>query len=222
MSKLKEVENYIETLDYSLEEIKGIETNPVSLASAIMLYAHQGQKRINGESYYYHPQRVYFSLREFIDANEDGTNINEEWLEKYCFPLKGAQEVALLHDVVEDTQLSMVDIELMFNEVGLSEYFSKYIKEPLNLITHSKEEPYNGYINKVLTNKVASIVKFLDLHDNLNYLSLIEFGDQELDRCEKYLKYAKQINDKHHFIENCRCYRDLFKNKPNKLDERDA
>ena len=83
MSKLKEVESYLETLGYSLEEIKGIETNRISLASAIMLYAHQGQKRINGEPYYHHPQRVYFSLRDFIGADDEGKNINEDWLDKY-------------------------------------------------------------------------------------------------------------------------------------------
>mgnify|MGYP003308205705 CR=1 FL=1 len=215
MSKLKEVESYLETLGYSQEEIKGIETNRVSLASAIMLYAHQGQKRINGEPYYYHPQRVYFSLRDFIGADDEGKNINEEWLDRYVFPLKGTQEVALLHDVVEDKDFTMSDIESIYNELEFGEYFRKYIKDSLEIITHKKDASYENYIEEVLLDKRASIVKFLDLHDNLNFLSLNEFGILEFERCEKYLKYVKQINDKHHFIENGRCYRELFKNKTN-------
>lgn len=216
MSRIKEIEDYLMSITYSKEEIKTLVKNPILLASAITMCAHSGQKRTNGEAYYHHPQKVYESLREFIGANQDGFNINEEWLEKHMFPLKGTQEVALLHDVAEDTSFTVSDLKAIYEECGMLDYFSKYIEEPLILITHNKEDAYDEYLEKVLSNRTSSIVKFLDLHDNLNYLSLIEFNQGELERCERYLKYAKKINDKHHFLENGHCYRDLFRKKPNK------
>ena len=69
--------------------------------------------------------------------------------------------VAILHDVMEDTDLTVEDIE---KEVPLSEKE----KEALVLLTHKKYEPYIDYIQKIKDsgNSIAFIVKGADVIRN--------------------------------------------------------
>jgi len=68
--------------------------------------------------------------------------------------------VALLHDVVEDSQTWTVE--------GLrAEGFPEVIVEAVDAISRRKGEQYFSYINRVLRNDVARSVKLADLNDNL-------------------------------------------------------
>lgn len=197
-------EMIIETLITNIEEgkVKG----PVGIAKFISQLAHTGQRRDNGHGYYVHPRNC---VRLFYDLVSIDGSINGEILTKYKIPY-GVIEVAYLHDVVEDTELTHQDIRDIFKEVGEEQVFDEYIDVPLELITHDKKEDYDKYIQKVLKHPVSSLVKMLDLSDNMNLFGLSVLGGKELERAIKYAKYFKTINDEWHFLETLKnCYVDI-------------
>lgn len=69
--------------------------------------------------------------------------------------------LAFLHDVVEDTEVTLDEIE---------ENFGKYIRNCVNVLTHEKEfETYPQYIDRVMSSNfaVAKLVKHADMKDHL-------------------------------------------------------
>ena len=98
--------------------------------------AHAGQKRNNGNNYIIHPIRV---------SQEVHTEV-----QRVC---------ALLHDVVEDTDVDLIDIKMHFG-VGIA--------DTINCLTHRKGESYHDYITRVLEDDDAVAVKIADICDNLS------------------------------------------------------
>ncbi len=66
--------------------------------------------------------------------------------------------VALLHDVVEDTNTTLEDIK----SLGVGEEIIKAI----DLLTHKKDADYDEYIRNIAGNALAKSVKLADLADN--------------------------------------------------------
>ncbi|MCH5179819.1 MAG: hypothetical protein J1F32_01215 [Erysipelotrichales bacterium] len=194
-------------------------TRQIYLSSAytamiISMYAHRNQKRENGEKYYLHPTRVLWLYRVAIGIDDDYPRFYDIDLMHECnIPFEGVQEVCLLHDVIEDTNITIEDIENIFIESFLGDYFNNYIKEPLLLITHDKSDDYDTYIEKVMKHPISSLVKLMDLVDNSKVSTLKTFGEKEYNRTLGYIRYAKKINDSYHYIENFEKYRRLFKMK---------
>ncbi|NLC96473.1 MAG: GTP pyrophosphokinase [Erysipelotrichaceae bacterium] len=91
--------------------------------------------------------------------------------------------VALLHDVVEDTDYTIEDLEKLF---------PKEIIDALLLLTHDNEVPYLKYIENIKSNKLATKVKLADLKHNSDTTRLEKIEDKELYRLEKYKK-AQEI-----------------------------
>lgn len=87
--------------------------------------------------------------------------------------------VALLHDVLEDSELySIEDFK----------FLDKEQMEAILLLTHSANEEYFNYINKVKTNKIALAVKLSDLRHNSNLKRLKTITERDINRRNKYLK----------------------------------
>ena len=87
---------------------------------------------------------------------------------------------ALLHDVVEDTAITFEDL---YN-AGIS----KDIIDILKLLTHSDDEDYFDYIERIKSDSSAVNVKLADLRHNSD-LSRFETPTQmDIDRAEKYRK----------------------------------
>jgi len=107
---------------------------------------HWGQKDKVGKPYILHPLRVMLSL----EGQEKDVLI-----------------VAVLHDIVEDTDATLSDLK--------SRGFNQKIIDAIDAITRRKEETYSNYILRCKENKIAKIVKLADLEDNRN-------------RCVKVLK----------------------------------
>ena len=88
--------------------------------------------------------------------------------------------VALLHDVVEDTDDTLDDLRCMgFPEKAI---------EALTLLTHDPAVPYMDYVAAIKPNPVARTVKLADLYHNSDLLRLDEIDEQALERVEKYHK----------------------------------
>lgn len=112
-------------------------------AVAVALKAHDGQVDKKGVPYILHPMRVGASLHEF------GTD----------FVIAG-----LLHDVVEDTPMTIADLETL----GAS----SSVVTALALLTKADaHEPYLKYVERAASHEIAGWVKAADIFDNFNRLS---------------------------------------------------
>ena len=136
-----------------------IYTELTKKALKLSFEAHKNQVDKSGMPYVYHP----FHLAEQMETEE--TVI-----------------VALLHDVVEDTDYTLDDIIAMG--------FSDSVVEALALMTHDKSVPYMDYVAKIKSNPIAKAVKLADLKHNSD-LSRLDFIDEKSQQRVK--KYGQAI-----------------------------
>ncbi len=130
--------------------------NKYKKALKIATEAHKGQMRTSGGEYITHPIRV-------------ASHFDEEKL----------KIIAILHDVVEDTKVTPMDLIIHFNE--------EIIMAIIALSRH-KSETYYDFIIRCKRNPLARIVKIVDIKDNLS----------DLEQCHKKDKYnlAKHLLEK--------------------------
>lgn len=87
---------------------------------------------------------------------------------------------ALLHDVVEDTNMGFADLE--------AEGFPKSVVDALRLLTHDEKTDYMDYVKALSGNRIAARVKLADLRHNSTAGRLPFIGDKERERMGKYLE----------------------------------
>ncbi|MBQ4563002.1 MAG: GTP pyrophosphokinase [Lachnospiraceae bacterium] len=92
--------------------------------------------------------------------------------------------VALMHDVVEDSEITFEDLE--------SEGFPEDVIAALRLMTHDAAVPYMDYVRAIKTNPIATTVKLADLEHNSDLSRLDVVDEWALKRVEKY-RQAKEI-----------------------------
>jgi len=134
-----------------------IYTEKTKKALKLCFEAHKEQRDKNGMPYVFHP----FHLAEQMGSEE--TTI-----------------VALLHDVVEDTEYTLEDIRKMD--------FGDAVVEALALLTHDDDTPYMDYVAAIKENEIARAVKLADLRHNSDLSRLDIVDEKALKRREKYLK----------------------------------
>lgn len=66
--------------------------------------------------------------------------------------------VAVLHDVLEDTEMSIQDLK--------QEGFSRTVLETVAMLTKRKDMTYFDYIDDILCSELASKVKIAEIEDN--------------------------------------------------------
>ncbi len=94
---------------------------------------------------------------------------------------------ALLHDVVEDTDITLRDLA----EMG----FPKDVLDALTLLTHDETVPYLDYVAKLKDNPIARAVKLADLEHNSDLTRLDTVDEAALRRVEKYKKAAELLKN---------------------------
>lgn len=137
-----------------------INTKLTRKAMIIAYEAHKSQVDKSGVPYIYHPIHV----AEQMDTENE------------CI-------IALLHDVVEDTNVTFKQLE---------EVFSKEIIDILKLLTREENIEYDEYIKRIKNNSIACKVKIADLTHNLDKTRLDFVTEVDVKRNEKYKK-ALQI-----------------------------
>ena len=85
---------------------------------------------------------------------------------------------ALLHDVIEDSDISLEDLK--------AEGFPEPILEALSLLTHEKQVPYLEYVQRLKGNELARKIKLADLTHNSDVSRLSIQDDSSRQRFEKY------------------------------------
>lgn len=132
-----------------------IYTPKTKLALKVCFEAHKEQVDKSGLPYVFHP----FHLAEQMQTEE--TTV-----------------VALLHDVVEDTTVTLS----MLAEKG----FSQEILDAVALMTHKDGVDYMDYVRAIKENPIAKAVKLADLRHNSDVTRLDVVDEKALKRREKY------------------------------------
>lgn len=124
-------------------------------AMALAYEAHRDQLDKGGLPYIYHP-----------------IHLAEQMTEEYTVC------TALLHDVAEDTDISLAQLA--------AEGFPPEVTEALALLTHDADEPYMDYIQRLKHNPIAAAVKLADLRHNSDLKRLDRPTEKDLARAVKY------------------------------------
>lgn len=126
-------------------------------ALAIAEDAHKGQVDKAGVDYIQHPL--------FVASLVEG---------------ELAKTVALLHDVVEDSDWTLEDLR----KEGLPEE----VVQAVGILTKKRNENYEEYILRVKQNPLARQVKLADLQHNSDLSRLANVTDRDRKRVAKYQK----------------------------------
>ena len=138
-----------------------------TLEDAILLAvsAHRGRKDKAGEVYILHPLRVMLRMK----TEEEGT-------------------VAVLHDVIEDTNYSVKDLR----KAG----YSQKILRSLDYLTRRDHEEYDQFIRRVKRDPLARKVKIADIEDNLDLARIKHPKKSDFARMEKYRRALSELMKK--------------------------
>ena len=134
-----------------------IYTPMTKIALKLCFEAHKDQIDKSGMPYVFHP----FHLAEQM-ADEKTT------------------VVALLHDVIEDTEYTVDDLKSMG--------FSDDILSAIALMTHADGVPYMEYVARIKDDPIAKAVKLADLRHNSDMSRLDKITAFDRERAEKYKK----------------------------------
>ncbi|MBE6975371.1 MAG: HD domain-containing protein [Ruminococcaceae bacterium] len=124
------------------------------------------------------------ALRLCFDAHKD--QVDKTGLPYVFHPFHLAEQMtdeyttvtALLHDVVEDTDYTLADLEAMG--------YPAPVLEALRLLTHDPAVPYMAYVAALKPNAIARAVKLADLRHNSDTSRLDVVDEWALRREEKY------------------------------------
>lgn len=133
----------------------------IEAARALATKAHASQTDKAGCPYITHPERVAARL----DAPE-------------------AKVVGWLHDTVEDTPLTVRDIE---------EAFGPETAAAVDAISRREGEAWPDYLDRVAANPVACQVKISDLIDNSNLQRIPQVTMKDVRRQAKYNKALEKL-----------------------------
>lgn len=117
--------------------------------------AHKDQVDKSGIPYIYHPIHLAEQMSDEITV---------------C--------VALLHDVAEDTDITLDKLS------GMG--FPCEVIRALELLTHNDDTPYLDYIREIKKNPIATAVKLADLKHNSDSTRLTVIDEKAQKRIEKY------------------------------------
>jgi (p)ppGpp synthase/HD superfamily hydrolase len=133
-------------------------------AIALAVKVHRGQVDKGDQPYILHPLRVMFRLET-----------DEERI------------VAVLHDVVEDSDTTLKDLR----EMG----YSKKIVEAIDHLTRREDESYDEFVERAAANPLACRVKLADLEDNMDIKRYPSLNDTILKKLPQYHRAWQKVKD---------------------------
>ena len=131
-----------------------IYTKLTKKAMIIAYNAHMNQFDKAGVPYIFHP----IHLAEQMDTEAE------------C-------AAALLHDVAEDTDITLEE---------LAEDFPEEVMDALRLLTRKKGEDYMEYVKRIKVNQIAVKVKIADLKHNSCISRIETVTEKDRERIKKY------------------------------------
>ncbi|MGI0489321.1 phosphohydrolase [Pantanalinema rosaneae CENA516] len=95
------------------------------------------------------------------------------------------QIVAVLHDVVEDSDWTLDQLA--------AEGCPEVVIAALDCLTRRAEENYDEFIDRVLTNPLATRVKRYDLEDNMTLTRMSALTDRDMERLHRYHRAHQRV-----------------------------
>lgn len=131
-------------------------------AISLAVRAHAGQKDRYGQPYILHVIRVVARLFD-----------------------PPAQMAAALHDVVEDTAVTLDELRLMG--------YSEAVLAAVECVTRRNNETYEQFIERIAPNPLAVRVKLADLEDNMDLRRGGLLRAEDLERVARYQRAWKRL-----------------------------
>ena len=129
---------------------------PITKKAMIVAYnAHHGQTDPSGVPYIFHPLYLAQQMTDEIST-----------------------AAALLHDVVEDTPISLDDLR--------REGFPESVIQVVDLLTHREDVSYLDYVRALKDNPAAKAIKLADLAHNCNVTRLNEVTAEDIKYLARY------------------------------------
>ncbi|VVB53266.1 HD domain protein [uncultured archaeon] len=147
--------------------------NRIDKAIFLATQAHMGQLDKAGNPYILHPLRVMLTQKD-----------------------RELQIAAVLHDVVEDTEVTLEDIVREFDP---------NIANMVDILTRKKNQSRRNYIKNITHHPVLLSVKLQDMKDNLSpnrmYHLASEVRERLLAKYKKDLLYMKSLGCKNELLD---------------------
>lgn len=124
-------------------------------AIAVAARAHEGQQDKGGTAYILHPLRVMMRVQT-----------TEQRI------------VAVLHDVLEDTSMSLADLA--------REGFVLKVLAAVQALSRRDDESYEAFVARLGVDPLARVVKLADLADNSDLSRIASPGPEDLARLQRY------------------------------------
>ena len=128
----------------------------------LAVQAHRGQKDRYGNLYILHPLRMMMKMDTEME-----------------------QIVAVLHDVVEKSDLTLDDLR--------QEGFPEEIVDAVDHLTKRPGEDYSFHIERSRKNPLSLKVKIADLEDNMDPKRIIDFSEEDKKRLERFHKTWSEL-----------------------------
>lgn len=146
----------------------------LAAASALAAEVHAGQVDALGAPYLGHINRV--------TAYAEGLRV------RYALELDrfAVAATATLHDAVEDSDLTVVDLE--------DRGFPAEVVQAVALLTHVPHTPRGEYLQSIAADPLARVVKLADTWDNADPVRLRTVAENDPERAERLAaKYSEAL-----------------------------
>lgn len=141
----------------------------LSRAIQVAVEAHGEQVDKVGDLYIMHPLRVMERVRQAYLP--EGVNRDH------------ALQVAILHDVIEDTRLT--------GQALLAIGFDPAVVTAVVMMSKTGNEPYEEFVARAMINPLSRVVKYHDMMDNADPIRLFRLEPEVRDRLIK--KYERGL-----------------------------
>ena len=132
----------------------------IERAIEIAAKEHAGVTDKGGSPYVFHPLRLMFAVKTPFE-----------------------KMAAVLHDVVEDTSITLDDLS--------KEGFHPDVIEAIDALTKRPGENRMEAANRAVVNPIARMVKLADVTDNMDLSRISEPSDKDFKRLKEYVKVKK-------------------------------
>ncbi len=132
-------------------------------ALKLAVQVHSGQVDKHNRPYILHPLRVMLRLETELE-----------------------QIVGVLHDVVEDSDLTLADLR----DMG----YADDVVTALDGVTRREDETYEEFVTRSAAHPVSRRVKLADLEDNMDVRRLpVDITDKDAERLKRYRRAWEQL-----------------------------